>query len=213
VVLGYVPFALALGAALVSTAVDPVLAWSSSWLMMAGAAQLVSVQLLAGGSGAAVVVGVALVVNSRHLIYSAALAPHTVGWSRPGRAFAAYFLADPVYALAAARFEGRRESAQARLRYYLSMALTCWVGWVTLTAAGGLLAGRLPDRLPLDLAAPLTFLILLAPTLTSRATRVSALTAGAVAVPATVLPLGLGLPVAAALGVAAGAWTARRRHA
>jgi predicted branched-subunit amino acid permease len=213
VVLGYVPFGLALGAALMSTTVDPVLAWSSSWLMMAGAAQLVSVQLLSGGAGAAVVVGVALVVNSRHLIYSAALAPYTVGWSRTGRAVAAYFLADPVYALAAARFESRGESAHARLRYYLSMALTCWVGWVVLTATGALAAGRLPDRLPLDLAAPLTFLLLLVPMLTSRAAKASAFTAAAVAVPATVLPLGLGLPVAAALGIVVGASTARRRDA
>lgn len=213
VVLGYVPFALALGTALVSTAVDPVLAWSSSWLVMAGAAQLIAVQLLSEGSGASVVVTVALVVNSRHLLYSAALAPHTAGWTRRGRALAAYFLADPVYALAAARFQSRREDARARLQYYLAMAATCWVGWVTLTAAGGLLSGRLPDGLPLDLAAPLTFLLLLAPMLSSRAARVSAGVAATMALPATLLPLGLGLPVAVVLGVTAGTLTTRSRDA
>jgi predicted branched-subunit amino acid permease len=38
VVIAYIPFGLALGAALASTSVDPVVAWSSSALVVAGAA-------------------------------------------------------------------------------------------------------------------------------------------------------------------------------
>jgi predicted branched-subunit amino acid permease len=214
VIVAYVPFGLALGAALASTAVHPVLAWSSSLLIFAGAAQLVAVQLLAGGSATAVVVLTALVVNSRHLLYSASLAPHTQGWSRSSRGVGAYFLADPVYALAIARFGSREDDdGRARLRYYLAMALTCWVGWITLTGAGGLLAGALPAALPLELAAPLTFLLLLVPTLKDLAGYAAAAVAGLVAVPAANLPLGLGLVLAAVVGVVAGATTERIRRA
>lgn len=216
VIVAYVPFALALGAALASTRVDPVVAWSSSLLVFAGAAQLVAVQLLAKGSSIAVIVLTVLVVNSRHLLYSASLAPHTRTWSRRLRGFTAYFLADPVYALAIARFEGpagKGEDGASRLRYYLAMALTCWVGWVSLTAAGGLLAGALPTELPLELAAPLTFLLLLIPTLKGHAGYASAAVAGVVAVPAGGLPLGSGLLLAAAVGILAGRLTERIRHA
>jgi predicted branched-subunit amino acid permease len=210
VIVAYIPFGLALGAALASTAVHPVLAWSSSLLIFAGAAQLVAVQLLASGSATAIVVLTALVVNSRHLLYSASLAPHTQRWSRRSRGISAYFLADPVYALAIARFGGREhEDGRTRLRYYLAMALTCWVGWLTLTGVGGLLAGALPAALPLELAAPLTFLLLLVPTLKDLAGYTAAAVAGLVAVPAANLPLGLGLVLAAVVGVVAGATTER----
>ncbi len=214
VVVAYIPFSLALGAALATSGVDPFRAWASSPLMFGGAAQLVTVQLLADGTAAAVIVSTALVMNSRHLLYGASLAPHTRGWTRRTRGLAATFLADPVYALAIARFEARPDDdAHARLRYYLAMAVTCWVGWLGLTAAGGLLAGALPTALPLHLAAPLTFLLLLIPTLKDRPGFVAAGVAGAVAVPAADLPLGLGLLVAATCGIAAGYGTERIRHA
>jgi len=205
VVVAYVPFGLALGAALGSSGVDPAVAWSSSFLVFAGAAQLVSVQLLADGAAVTAVVLAALVVNSRHLLYSASLAPYAQGWDRRTRGLAAYFLADPVYALAVARFESREDGDRGRLGYYLGAALTCWTGWMALTAAGVLLAGALPTSLPLQLAAPLTFLLLLLPTLKDHAGYAAALVAAVVAVPAAHLPLGVGLLPAAAAGIAAGA--------
>jgi predicted branched-subunit amino acid permease len=214
VIVAYVPFALALGAAMASTRVDPLVAWSSSFLVFAGAAQLVSVQLLSDGSGAVIVVLTALVVNSRHLLYSASLSPHTRTWGRGARRLSAYFLADPVYALAIARFESRENGGdESRLRYYLAMAITLWAGWVALTGAGGLLAGLLPEDLPLQLAAPLTFLLLLLPTLKSRASYVAAAAAGLVALAASALPLGVGMLLAAVVGVGSGALIERTRHA
>jgi predicted branched-subunit amino acid permease len=212
VVVAYLPYAVALGAALAATGVDLATAWSSSPLLFGGAAQLVAVQLLSSAAAPAVVVA-ALVVNSRHLLYSASLAPHTRGWSRRGRGLAAYFMADPVYALAIGRFESRDEGAGARQAYYFAMGLTCWLGWLSLTASGVLLAGALPTALPLEFAAPLTFLLLTLPTLKTQPSYTAAAVGGVVALPAAQLPLGVGLILATAAGVAAGAATARRRDA
>lgn len=212
-VVAYVPFALALGAALAATDVALATAWSSSPLIFGGAAQLVAVQLISSGAAAPAVVVAALVVNSRHLLYGASLAPHMRGWSRRSRGLAAYFMADPVYALAIGRFEGRAEAAVARLAYYFAMALTCWAGWLSLTASGVLLAGTLPTALPLEFAAPLTFLLLTLPTLKDKPTYAAAAVGGAVALPAAQLPLGVGLILATAAGITAGAATARRRDA
>jgi hypothetical protein len=47
---------------------------------------------------------------------------------------------------------------------YLGVVLTCFLAWQLLTGAGALLAGVLPAQLPLEMAAPLTFLLLLLPT-------------------------------------------------
>jgi branched chain amino acid efflux pump len=79
-----------------------------------------------------------------------------------------------------------------------------------MTGAGMLLGGVLPDWLRLDLAAPLTFLLLLLPMLRGRAAYAAAATGGIVAVAASGLPLGLGLLLGAAAGIAAGTYTGGR---
>jgi len=215
VVVGYVPFALALGAALAATDVDPLAAWSSSWLVFAGAAQLVAVQLLDSGAGALVVIATALVVNARHLLYSASIAGYADSWPRRWRLVGAYGLADPVYALAVTRYEepDRGGSSHARLHYLLGVAVVCWTAWQVLTAAGLLLGGVLPPTYGLTLATPLTFLLLLLPTLRSSASWAAATTGGLVALAAQGLPLGLNLLLGAAAGVAAGVAAGSRAEA
>ena len=213
VVLAYAPFGLALGATLAATHVPPLIAWSSSPLLFGGAAQLLAVQLLDAGASAVLVVLAALVVNARMLLYSAALAPHTAAWPARWRWLGAYLLADPVYALAITRFAGPdADSPRDRLRYYLGVGLTMWVAWMGLTGAGVLLGGVLPASLRLDLAAPLTFLLLLLPMLTSRPAYAAAATGGIVAVATSGLPLGLGLLAGAAAGIAVGGYLGGRHE-
>lgn len=53
-VITLIPFALAVGAAIASTSVPAFTGWFSSWLVVGGAAQLVTVQLLDSGAGPAV---------------------------------------------------------------------------------------------------------------------------------------------------------------
>jgi predicted branched-subunit amino acid permease len=198
---------LALGATLAATGLHPLVAWSSSPLLFGGAAQLLAVQLLDAGASAAVVVVGALVVNARMLLYSASLAPHVRSWPGRWRWAGAYFLADPVYALAIEQF--RRPDGDGddrdRLVYYFAAGLTLWTGWQLITAAGLLLAGVLPASLRLELAAPLTFLLLLLPMLIGRAAYAAAAVGGTVAVAASGLPLGLGLLAGAMAGMVAGA--------
>lgn len=213
VIIAYLPFGLTLGATLAAGSVHPLIAWSSSPLLFGGAAQLLAVQLLDTGGSAAVVVVGALVVNARMLLYGASLAPHVRTWKGRWRWLGAYFLADPVYALALARFrrpDGGGEGRD-RLAYYLAVGLTLWTAWQLITAAGAVLAGVLPASLRLELAAPLTFLLLLLPMLAGRAAYAAAVVGAAVAVAASGLPFGLGLLVGTAAGMAAGALVGGRR--
>ena len=216
VALAYAPFGLALGATLATPPLPPLIAWSSSPLLFGGAAQLLAVHLLDTGASPVVVILAALVVNARMLLYSAALAPHTAAWPAHRRWFGAYLLTDPVSALALNRFHGPDAGAgRDRWRYYLTVGLTLWTAWLTLTAAGVLLGRVLPTSLPrwlsLDLAAPLTFLLLLMPMLTSRPAYAAATTGGLVALAASGLPLGLGLLAGAAAGITAGRLVQSRR--
>ena len=70
-----IPFGLVIGLAITESGMNPFVGWSGSWLIFGGAAQLTLVTLLGSGVAVAAAVGTALVVNARHLMYSAALAP------------------------------------------------------------------------------------------------------------------------------------------
>lgn len=210
VVVALIPFALAVGAAIASTDVPAFTGWSSSWLIVGGAAQLVAVQMLHGGASAALVVIMALIVNSRHVMYSASLAPYAHAWPRRWRLLGAYFMADPMYALAITRFTGRDESPAQRVRYYAGISAVLWAGWLSLTAAGVLLAGVLPEALPLTMAAPLGLLLLLLPMLKGRPGWAAAITGGVVAVAAAGLPLGLNVLTGGVAGAAAGTYVGSR---
>jgi predicted branched-subunit amino acid permease len=206
IVASYVPFGIAAGAAMGATSVDPLLSILTSPIIFAGAAQIAAVQLLHVGAALGIVVLTVAVINARHLLYSAALAPHLADWSTPQRLGAAFLLADPVYALAAARYDtpdgggGTRE----KRAFYFGAGLTCLVGWTSLLAIGIVAGGFIPEWVPFELAIPLTFLLLTLPLIKNSAGLVAAAVAGAVALAATTLPLGVGLMVGAVAGVAAG---------
>ena len=206
IVLGYIPFGLAAGAAMAQTGVSPVLSILSSPIIFAGASQLVAIQLLGSGAGIALVVFSVLVVNARHLLYSASMEPHLADWSRGQRLGAAFLLSDPVYALAISRFErdGGPGSKRAQLGYFFSAGITCFFGWSLLVVFGVLLGGFIPDWVPLELAIPLTFLLLVLPLIKDRAGLVAAVVGGFVALLASPLDLGLGLMVGAIAGLVAG---------
>ena len=90
IVLGYIPFGLAAGAAMAQTEVSPVLSILSSPILFAGASQLVAIQLIGSGVGIPLIVFTVAIINARHLLYSASLAPHLTEWSRGQRMGAAF---------------------------------------------------------------------------------------------------------------------------
>lgn len=209
IILAYIPFGVAMGAALATSGVDPWLIVSSSVVIFAGASQLAGIELLGAGAGVVLVVVTIGVINARHLLYSASLEPHLADWPRGLRMLGAFFLADPVYALAIGRFErpGGAGVRAEQYAYLFSAGITCLIGWTGLTTAGVFLGGLIPDDVPLGLAVPLTFLLLLLPLVKDSSGVVAAVVGGIVALAARGLPLGLATLVGAAAGlVVGGAW-------
>lgn len=207
IVVSYIPFGLAAGAAMGATSVPAWVSILSSPIIFAGAAQIAAVQLLHVGAALALVVFTVAVINARHLLYSAALAPHLLDWSAGQRMGAAFLLADPVYALVAARFDspdgggGERE----KRAFYFGAGFTCLVGWTTLLAIGIVAGAFIPEWVPFELAIPLTFLLLTLPLIRNSAGLVAAAVAGIAATITNGLPNGFGLMIGAVAGVIAGA--------
>jgi predicted branched-subunit amino acid permease len=201
---------LALGAGL-----DRATAQAMSSMVFAGSAQLVATQLVREGTPTLVLVLTIFVVNLRHALYSASVAPYLRHLPLRWKLALAYLLTDEAYAVAGSRYA--RDGASGapvsphRHWYFLGAGFTLWLSWQLSTAAGVFLGAAIPAAWSLDFTLALTFIALVFPTLKDRAAGSAALAAAAVAVFAVGLPFKLGLVVAALAGVAGGLVVEGRR--
>ncbi len=201
--LAVVPFGLVLGVTAAASLVGGGLGIATSFIIFAGAAQLVTVQLIDSGTSLAVVVITALVVNVRHLMYSAAMAPHFRDFPRRSRIFLPYLLTDQAFAVSMLRYETATDPSYKRW-YYTGAGFTLWASWQVSTVAGVVLGAQIPESLGLEFAIPLVFLVLLIPVVQTRPGLVAGVVGGVIAVVASSAPYGLGLVIGAMAGVLAG---------
>jgi 4-azaleucine resistance transporter AzlC len=207
--IGVIPFGLVFGVTAVGTSVGGALGYATSIVIFAGAAQLATVQLLDVGAAALVVIATALIINARHLMYSAALAPHFREFPRWARLALPYLLTDQAFAVSIVRYETTSDPAYKQW-FFTGAAATLWIVWQFSTAAGVALGTSIPESWSLDFAIPLVFLALLVPAIKTRPALVAALSGGAIAVLASGAPYGLGLIIGALAGVGAGVLAERR---
>lgn len=201
--IGVVPFGFIAGATPVTGGLGAGVAFGFSTIVFAGASQLVAIEALVSGKGAAVAVAAAVAINLRMMLYSASLAPEFGRRSLADRMRIAYLLTDQAYAVTiteAARVgssegddagalstEHRSHADRALYRYYMGAGLTLWTSWQLATAVGALVGNSIPKDLPVDFAVPLVFLVLLVPTLNTGHAWVAAAAAGISAVVAAEL--------------------------
>lgn len=174
-----------------------------SCIVFAGSAQFVIAQLAAGGAPALVIVVTTFVVNLRHVLYSASVAPYVQALAPRWKRLLAYLLTDEAYAVVIAEFRQEPEGAGKRW-FFLGAGLALWATWQGSMAAGIILGASIPSSWSLDFALPLTFIALVVPAIRGRASVAAAVTAGVVVVLAEGLPHRLDLLVAAAVGALAG---------
>lgn len=204
-----IPFALVIGLAIVESGINVFAGWSGSWLIFGGAAQLTLVSLL--GSGAAVVAAVtaALVVNARHLMYSAALAPTFQGQPAWFRWLGPYVLIDQIFALATLELDSDPDVFRT---YYLAAGATFWTLWQITTAVGIAIGPVVPQEWNLEFAVPLLFIGLIVLGIDKSSKLVAALVGGGVTFLAAGLPNRSGLLVGALVGILAGTFAERFRR-
>ncbi len=175
---GVVAFGLLYGVMARQAGFAPWQVWAMSILVHAGSAQFAAVGMWASASAATLIL-TTLIINLRHLLMGASLAPHLRDLPVPWKAFLALWMCDESYALTIAEYERGRGSH----RYFLGANLGMYLVWTTSGLAGALLGAALPDpaRYGLDLVFPLAFLGLLASFLRDRAGLAVALASAALA--------------------------------
>lgn len=208
ILLGVVPFGVIFGALARSAGIPPAESQGFSLLVFAGSAQFIAVGLVTEAAPPLVVVLTILIVNLRHVLYSATMAVHfqplPLRWKVP----LAWLLTDEAFAVGSLRY--RQPDVRQAHWFFLGTGLALWASWQLSTAAGIALGELIPSSWMLDFALPLTFMALLAPTLESRPAHAAALAAAISSLLLAGLPYRLGLLLAAVIGVAAGAWLDQR---
>ncbi len=204
VMLGVIPFGLIAGAAAIGAGLSFLQAVAFSIVVFAGASQLAMIDLLGQDAALIAVVGTALIINARMIMYSASLAPHMIDDDGRWRGLMAYLMTDQAFALSVTRYAEGMDGVTRRRWYYLGAAAPLWVVWQACTIIGAIVGTSVPGWLPLEFAVPLTFLALLVPALRTRAHVVAAGVGGGVATVGVALPYNLGLLLGALTGVGIG---------
>ena len=201
--LGVAPFGTAYGAYAMETGLSGGLTQAMSSMVFGGASQFVAVQLIASGVPGGMIVLAVLLVNLRHMLYSASVAPHVGHLHARWRWLLAYLLTDEAYAVGMQRY-GRDDESTSKHWFFFGAGVALWATWQVTTAIGIFLGAAVPDSWSLDFALPLTFIALLTPVLTSRPAFAAAAVAGVIAVVGFDWPYGTELVTAIVGGLAAG---------
>lgn len=206
------PFGMIYGALALSQGLSPAAALAMSSILFAGSAQFLFCQLFGAGAPALVIVAEVGLLNLRHALYSAALAPHIVHLPRGWKLALAYLLTDEAYATIARREASGEASGPHQHWFYLGAGLGLWGSWQLSTVAGVLLGARLPTDWPLDFALPLTFIAIVVPLIRNRTMLAVAAVSGIMALLTAGLPFKMGLLVAAVAGITTGWWLSGGRE-
>lgn len=166
VMLGFVPFALVLGAQAAQKGLSVLEVPMMTGMNFAGGSEFTAVRLWTSPPHIALIVLMSLLVNARHILMGAALAPRLRHVPLP-RALAALFLmCDESWAVGLADAQRRAASGLRpafSLAFYLGAGLPFYLAWVAFTTCGAALGPVLGDvqTYGFAMAFPAVFLVLL----------------------------------------------------
>jgi len=234
ILLGVMPFGMIYGVLAMDAGLTSVQSQAMSAIVFAGSAQIITTQLINLGVPGFIMVLTIAVVNLRHMLYSASLAPYLQNLRTVWKLLLSYLLTDEAYAVTVIYYQNTDRnlfspiyeadknthlsisqeciSTEAitptpkdlRHWFFLGAGLALWLSWQVSTAIGIYLGAIVPESWSLDFTLALTFIALVVPNLKDRASQASALSAGIVALIVFSTPYKLGLLIAAIAGILCG---------
>jgi 4-azaleucine resistance transporter AzlC len=201
--IGVFPFGMIYGALAMDAGLSTAASQLMSSIVFAGSSQFVAAQLFSEAAPGFVILLTIAVVNLRHMLYSASLAPYLKNLPVRWKALLAYLLTDEAYAPTIIKYEKEGITPFGHW-FLLGAGLSLWSTWQVSTALGIFLGTAIPEDWPLDFALPITFIAMVVPVLKNRPMVAAALSAGVVALLAHAIPFKLGLILAALTGILVG---------
>jgi predicted branched-subunit amino acid permease len=173
-----------------------------SIIVFAGASQIAALELFSGGAPWFVIALSGIAVNLRFLMYAAALAP----WFRDAplriRLMIAYVNVDNGIGSLMGWQRLQSASTAERVAFFLALGCASWSLWQIGVIIGFLFGAQALSQDLLRSVAPVAFVAMVAPLLTSPPRWVAAIMATVLSILLVDLPFQLGVIVAAAIGVA-----------
>ena len=206
ILLGVIPFGMIYGILALGAGLSQAEAQAMSVIVFAGSAQFMLVQLAGLDTPMLVMILTGFVINLRHALYSASIAPHLKNLSPVWKGILSYLLTDEAYAVGITRYY-KRDASPFKHWYFLGAGLALWTSWQISTAVGVFLGAQVPSSWSLDFTLALTFIALVVPALKDRPSVLAAVSAGATAILTAGLPYKLNLIVAAIVGIIVGLWS------
>jgi len=206
-IIGAIPFGIIFGALAVTgdNPLTPTAAMGMSLFVFAGSAQFIGMGLYSQGIGLLLIVFTTFIVNLRHALYAASLAPYMrhVGhnWLLP----LGFWLTDETYAVVINRFQEHPDN-RYRHWYYFGSAIWMYVNWQLCTVIGIVAGQNLGDATQwgLDFAMVVTFIGIVVPLIVNRPMLVCAVVAAVVSLLTYPLPNRLGYMAGGLAGIIAG---------
>jgi 4-azaleucine resistance transporter AzlC len=178
--LGYAPIGMAYGLLAQQTGLGVRPTLGLSLFVFAGASQFIAVSMLSIGTEAIVIIGATFLVNFRHVLMSASLAPYLKSWNTWQRLALGGMLTDESFALHSLHFaQGDLDPIAG-----LTVNVAGYVVWALVGMVGYYLGALIthPEAWGLDFALPAMFAALLIPTCKHKPAIVASLCGGAASV-------------------------------
>ncbi|MCA1440360.1 AzlC family ABC transporter permease [Ensifer sp. IC4062] len=160
VMVGFIPFALVLGAQAVQKGLGTIEVPLMTGLNFGGGSEFAAVDLWTSPPHVALIVAITFLVNSRHLLMGAALAPFLSHMPKRKVMPALFFMCDESWAMGLA--DARPRSALS-MPYFLGVGMGLWGCWIVFTAIGAAIGPMIGDveAYGFDMAFPAVLLVLL----------------------------------------------------
>ena len=196
-VVGLIPFALAYGILAKQVGLTLAETVSMSVLVFAGAAQFIAVKMYGAGAAAGLIIITVFLINLRHLLMGAHLAPYLKRLPLWKQGLLAFGMTDESYVLTAARFAASNPSPW----FQAGASASVFIPWVLISGLGAGLGNFIANPLSwgLDFAMTATFIVLLVPQLKDARTLAVAGLAGLTALAGAIYLPGKWYIIAAAL--------------
>lgn len=161
IALGYMPVALTFGFVANSTGLSIIETIAMSAFVFAGAAQYMSLSLLAIGTGALEIIFTTFIINIRHLLMTTVINEKAEKDHPIIKAIYAFGITDEVFAVTSTK-EGKLSSS-----YIFGVALIAYSSWVINSGIGYVIGTSLPETLQKSMSIALyaLFIALLVPSL------------------------------------------------
>ena len=151
------PFGVLFGAVAIDNGLTIAEAALMSATLYAGASQLVGVELFNHNVAPWLVVLSIFAVNFRHVLYSAAIAPHIRHFTLRQKAIGFFLLIDPQFAETERRADA---GVPVGFTWFLVLGLSVYVPWLVMTVLGGFLGNLIgdPKAIGIDVLLPIYFM-------------------------------------------------------